>query len=185
MRELADFPAVRPHVAASKHEGGSAFNDRSEQLGVVSDVIFQVRVLDEQYVPGRSREALSDCMTLAHRPRLINNLNFRRKFRRMTCVKLRDDFTGAIGRVALNYDDLFRGFWKGLCPDTLQKRRDRGGFIVDGNDDGYFHGCPQIRRRCHQSEYRPGLGGLHGPENMCRRCDSVPDMLSMLHEPQD
>jgi len=72
------------------------------------------------------------------------------------------------------------------CAQTRSKRsRDGGGFIVDGNDDGNFHGCPQIRRRWHLSECRLRPGRLHGPENMCRRYDSVPDMLRMLHDSQD
>ena len=104
----------------------------------------------------------------------MNNLNSQRKFGRMACMKLRDDFAGAIGRVALDDDDFLRGIRKGLCPDAIQKSSDRGGFIVDGNDDGNLHGCPQIRRRCHLSEYRLRPSWLYGPENMRRAATPFP-----------
>jgi hypothetical protein len=74
-------------------------------------------------------------MTFAHRSGLMDNLNPRRRLGRTAGEKLGDEFTGAIGRVALNYDDLFGGSWKSLRPDTLQKSRHGARFIVYGDDD--------------------------------------------------
>ena len=62
--------------------------------------------------------------------------------------KVRDDFAGAVGGVALDDDDLFRDLREGLCPDPIQKRRHGCRFVVDGDDDRYFHYGDLARHRC-------------------------------------
>src|SRR5580700_68604 len=86
-------------------------------------------------------------MTLAHGLGLMDDLNTRLRFGRMTGEKLGDDFARAIGGVALDDDDLFGGLRERLRPHSIQKCRHSARFVVYGDDYRYFHGCPWPRRR--------------------------------------
>ena len=72
-------------MTTAEHECGTALDDWPQQVRIVGDVVFEVGVLDEQYVPARGSEPLTDRMSLAVRAILIEDLHLPVAGARVAC----------------------------------------------------------------------------------------------------
>src|ERR1700722_8483279 len=139
MAEFANSPAISAHMAASEHKCRTSLHDGRQQTGLVGYVIFQIRVLNQKYFTGRGGESLPYRVTLSHRTRLVNCPHLYRRFVHMTPHKIGDHFARAVRGIAFNDDDFFGHTSKRLRPHTLKQRGDGTRFVINGNDDRYFH----------------------------------------------
>jgi len=140
VRELPDFPARRTHVTAAQHKCGTAVQDRTEKVRIIGNVVFQIRILYEENVPGRRREPLPQRMPLAARPVLIDRVNTRRPCLAVACDELGHDLTGTVGGVAFDDDEFPCHLRKRLRPHAFEQRGDGVRLVVHGDDDRNFHG---------------------------------------------
>lgn len=57
----------------------------------------------------------------------------------MTSHEIGDHFARAVSGIAFNDNDFFAGTSKWLRPHTLKQRGDGASFIINRNDNRYFH----------------------------------------------
>src|SRR5487761_132980 len=133
----------------SVHNIGAAVQDRFNQLGVLSRVIFKIGVLDQENIATGLGETapqgsafpliafLKQEMHIAQAQIRASVQNFRFRFAGLLqAVHLRQPFAGSIGRSVVNDHDFMRD------PNSLhsaQNLLDKLPLVVRGNDDGNRH----------------------------------------------